>query len=340
MKAAIFKAPGQPLAIESVPDPVPGPGEMVIKVGRCGVCGTDLHRTEAHEGFTLPTGSMLGHEFAGEVVALGSGVEGFRTGDRITAMPFAGCGQCESCRNGLPLFCRSDFRPMIGGFAEYARVGFRESVKLPDALSLADGALVEPLAVGLRAVRLAGIGPGARVLVIGAGPIGLATIYWAAQAGAAWVIVQAASTRRRQLVEALGGTELVAAGETTREELLQRLGGEADVVFEAAGMPGLIEKAVDFVRPCGKVVVMGLCMSADTFMPAVALRKGLQMIFSTAYDIAAFRGVVDALDAGQVEARAMVTDTVSMADFPQAFEALRRPAGQVKLMLDPWKVLS
>ena len=93
MKAAVFKGAGQALCIESVPDPVPGSGEMVIKVGRCGVCGTDLHRTEAHEGFTLPAGSMLGHEFAGEVVALGKGVEGFRRGDGITAMPLAGCGR-------------------------------------------------------------------------------------------------------------------------------------------------------------------------------------------------------------------------------------------------------
>jgi len=337
MKAAVFKEAGTPLRIEEVPDPTPGPDEVVIKVGRCGICGTDLHRTEGHEGYTWPSGFVLGHEFAGEVVALGSKVEQIRLGDRVTALPYTGCGTCEPCLAGNPYFCSNGLRPMMGGFAEYTRVGWREAVKLPAALSLADGALVEPLAVGLRAVQLATLTPGARVLVIGAGPIGLATIFWAKRQGAGTIVATASSLRREGLALEMGATKLFAASEDPTEEIIRTLGGMPDVVFEAVGLPGMIAQAIAQVRPAGTVVVMGLCIGPDTIIPSLALRKGLRLLFSNAYNVSIFRQAVDTREAGHVEPRAMITDTVSLEGFPAAFEALRRRSTQCKVMLDPWR---
>ncbi|HMQ20483.1 MAG TPA: alcohol dehydrogenase catalytic domain-containing protein, partial [Sphingopyxis sp.] len=142
MKAALFKAVGEPLAIEDLPDPEPRDGEVVIRVARCGVCGTDLHSTSGH-GYTLPTGAQLGHEYAGEVVAVGRGVERLKRGDRIAALPVVGCGDCDACRTGIDVLC-SRWTGYGGGLADYARVRERRATILPQTLSLADGPLVEP----------------------------------------------------------------------------------------------------------------------------------------------------------------------------------------------------
>src|SRR5215207_11488761 len=120
MRAMLFKAVGQPLAIEMLPDPEPREGEVVVRVARCGVCGTDLHATSGH-GMSLPANSQLGHEYAGEVVALGKGVTRFAVGDRLAALPVVGCGHCEACGTGIDILCR-DWQGYGAGLAEYARV--------------------------------------------------------------------------------------------------------------------------------------------------------------------------------------------------------------------------
>src|SRR5262249_39111152 len=132
-------------------------------------------------------------------------------------------------------------------------------------------------------------------------------------------------------------TRLLAASEDPTEEVTRALGGMPDVVFEAVGLPGMIAQEIAQVRPAGTVVVMGLCMGPDTIIPSLALRKGLRLLFSNAYNVPIFRQAVDTLEAGHVEPRAMITDTVSLEDFPAAFEALRRRSTQCKVMLDPWK---
>ena len=154
MRAAVFKGPGRPWAVEIVPDPTPGPGEMILKVVRCGICGSDVHMTSGR-GVTMPTDCILGHEYVGEVVAIGREVTDRKIGDKIAAMPFAGCRACDNCLGGDELLCERGVKPYIGGFAEFVRVAASSSLKLPDSLSAADSALIEPLAVGLHGVHLA-----------------------------------------------------------------------------------------------------------------------------------------------------------------------------------------
>ena len=139
----MFRGADKPITVETVADPLPGTGELVLKVGRCGICGSDVHLTTEH-GW-MPINMPLGHEYAGEVVAIGKGVDDFCMGDIVTALPAAGCGHCPACVQGLPLFCDrpSEMTFCAGGFAEYVRVVARTSVRLPVSLSMADGALVE-----------------------------------------------------------------------------------------------------------------------------------------------------------------------------------------------------
>ncbi len=337
MRAAIFKGAGKPLAIEHVPDPMPGPDDLVIKVGRCGICGTDLHRTEGHEGQTFPIGAIMGHEFAGEVVSLGRDVQGFKLGDRVSAMPFSGCGTCNMCLAGDMLFCKAGARPMMGGYAEYMCIGAGETLRLPAMLSMEDGALVEPLAVGLQGVERAGLKKGDRVLVLGAGPIGLAAIFWAKQRGAKSILAVASTRRREKMARELGATDFLILGENPAAEIISSLGGEPDIVFEAVGLPGTIAQSIDLVRHRGTVMVLGLCLQPESFFPIRALRKEVQMIFSMAYSLPVFQSALDALAAGHLEPRAMITQTVNLTDFPAAFEALRGPSPQCKVMLDPWR---
>jgi (R,R)-butanediol dehydrogenase/meso-butanediol dehydrogenase/diacetyl reductase len=336
MQAAVFKGVGLPLSIETRPDPIPAEGELILRVGRCGICGTDLAMTDGSSQ-TFPIDTILGHEFSGEVVAIGAGVERFKVGDRATALPFTGCGKCATCLAGRPNFC-AHFRGMIGGFAEFVATTERVAVKLPNSVSLADGALVEPLAVSLHGVALAQIAPGARVLVIGAGPIGLGAVFWARKLGAGPIAVTASSRRGEARSIEIGADAFVLPEKI--EDLPQvaaaALGGMPDVVIEAVGKKDLIARAVDCVRPAGTVVVLGFCSVPDSFIPAIAVWKEVKLQFSMTYSIQEFENVARVLDSGAVEPRVMVSDTICLGALPDMLESMRHRTHQCKVLVDPW----
>ena len=148
MRAAVMQGLHKPLSVETVPDPVPGAGDVIVKVGRCGICGSDLHMTE-DPAYGQGAGSILGHEFAGEIVELGKGVEGLSKGDLVAVSPLKSCGTCPSCRDGNVSWCEV-FGLQGGGYAEYVLTRPNQCVILPRSASLADGAIIEPLAVALR----------------------------------------------------------------------------------------------------------------------------------------------------------------------------------------------
>jgi (R,R)-butanediol dehydrogenase/meso-butanediol dehydrogenase/diacetyl reductase len=334
MRAAVFRAFGQPLSVEEVTDPVPGPQDVLIKVGRCGICGTDLHITEDPIFRALP-GLVLGHEFAGEIVQLGTGVDRVRKGDRVAVLPVRGCGQCPACLTGQ-FACCSQMQITGGGYGQYARAHQLQCVKLPSTVSIADGALVEPLAVGLHGVNAAPMTPGARVLVIGAGPIGLAAVFWARRLGAHRVAVTASSNRRQTLALQLGATAFVNPSDNLAAGVNEALDGPPDIVFEAVGKQGLLAKAIDLVRSRGTVVVLGLCTVADTYYPFQTMVKQVRIHPSMLYDLREFEMAVDVLNAGALEPRSMVTETVTLSAVPMAFEALKHRTTQCKTLIDTW----
>jgi len=336
MRAAVFKGVGQPLAIEQRPDPTPGEGEIVLKVCRCGICGTDMAMSDG-SGQTFEVNSIIGHEFAGEVVAVGKGVETLKVGDPVAAMPFVGCGKCATCLAGRPNFC-VQFRGMPGAFAEYTTTAERVAVKLPKTLSLADGALVEPLAVSLHGVALAGIKPGDKVLVIGAGPIGLGAVFWAKELGAGTIAVTASSRQREALAMQMGANAFVLPENPDElpQAAIAALGGMPDIVIEAVGKPDLIARAVNCVRPAGTVMVLGFCSRPDSFIPAIAVWKEVKLLFGMTYSLGEFEHVARVLDRGAVEARAMVTDQIGLGALPDTLEAMRHRTHQCKVLVDPW----
>jgi (R,R)-butanediol dehydrogenase/meso-butanediol dehydrogenase/diacetyl reductase len=338
MKAAVFKAVGQPLVIEAVPDPVAGPGEMILKVKHCGICGTDLHFTEG--GTAVAPGSVIGHEFCGEVAALGPGVpEGWKVGDRAVSIPFIGCGSCAQCLAGQPVWCRSmrDHASgrVSGGFAEFTPIGAAGSVRLPNEMSWDEAALIEPLAVGLHGVRRAKLDAGANVLIVGAGPVGLAVVVWARALGARRIVVTARSTRGAEMALALGATDFVESDKDVRREFRRRAGGPPDAVFECVGAPGVLEQCIALAPVCGHVVVIGGCMKPDLITPGAAMNKELTVTFALAYDLRDYEVAVDRVARGVIDPTPMITDRVGFDAFPAAFEALRQRTHQCKVLLSP-----
>lgn len=345
MKAAVFKGPGQPLHIEDVADPSPRDDELLIAVKACGVCGTDLHWTEMHDtrgGWReLAPGRVLGHEFAGEVVEIGRNLRGqFRAGDAVCALPFIGCGTCRACLTGRIFRCASvDTRAsptLQGAYAEATRVGGAEAVRLPPGAAMTHGALVEPLAVGLAAVERARFDAGATILIMGAGPVGLAVAMWCRFLGARHVVVSDKIEARAAQAAEFGATDWINAETADVAQAMKAIAkGPPDVVFECVGLPGTLQLATEYVANDGVVVVAGLCMAPDTLSPAIAVVKAIDLRFTMCYERRHFDVIVEHMERGRIDVDRFVTGTVSFDEFPARFEGLKTAGHDVKVMLCP-----
>ena len=329
MRAAVYKGGGKPLVLETLPDPEPGPDDVVIKVHRCGICGTDLHMTEGH-AFAFPPGTVPGHEYSGEVVATGANVAGFRVGDHITALPTTGCGACEACHRGNLVLCHNA-PGVMGGFGEYLRVPAKVALKLPSTLSLEDGALIEPLAIGLYGVRCSRIQPGDRVLVLGAGAIALCVIYWARRLGAGRIVAMSRSMRRAPLALEMGADAFIPYGENEVVEGAEALGGAPDIVFECVGNPGYLARGIQHVRKFGQLLSLGFCLEPDPIMAPMAAMKAVTLQFPIGYSMKDFEYVADVMGSGHVDPRMLVTSVIPLAEVPGMFEQLRGPHSETKV---------
>jgi len=335
MKAAIFDAVGSPLRIGEMSDPAPGADEVVLRVAACGICGSDLHITEDPKPFGLGTGFVLGHEIAGEVVAVGAEVRDLRVGDGVAVVPMRGCGHCARCLAGDPARC-PEMVLIGGGYAEHVTVAARQCRKMPEGVALADGALAEPLSVALHCIVRSGMQPGDRVAVIGAGPIGLLVAFWARRMGASHVVMADIHTHQRERALALGATDFALAGPRLSENLSDLCGGPPDIVFECVGKRGLLAAAVDAVRLQGRVIGVGLCIGGDDWDPFVALSKEIDLIFSVFFHQRNEFGVaLDALASGPFAPQNIITDRIGLSPVPQVFEGLRRRTTQCKVLIQP-----
>lgn len=334
MKAAIYPGHGKSVFIADMPDPEPGPDDVVIKVAHCGVCGTDLSMTKG-EMWDYGAGSQLGHEYAGEIIALGKNVEGFKLGEKITAVPSLACGQCEACRHGNPVLCRNKPGTAMVGFADYARLPANAAIKLPAALSLADGALVEPLAVSLYGVRNSAIQPGDRVLVLGGGTVALYAIYWARRLGAGRIVAMSRSARRKDLSLQMGADAFLSYGENETGEVIEALGGAPDIVYECVGSEGMLGKALRHVAAFGKIISLGFCTHADPVMPAMAAYKCVTMQFLVGYTKRDFLYIAAQMDKGHTDPKAIITGEAPLAELPAIFETLRGPNNETKVHIYP-----
>jgi 2-desacetyl-2-hydroxyethyl bacteriochlorophyllide A dehydrogenase len=333
MRAVVSRTPGE-LVLEEVPEPRPALGQAVLRVLACGICGSDLH---VHQHKLLPPGSIMGHEFCGEVI---ESANGLRAGERVCAIPNLSCGACDRCRSGLGAYCATQ-QPIglglaNGAFAEYVAIAAHEAVRVPDGVSTESAALVEPLAVGLHALNASRMRRGERCLVVGAGPIGLAIALWARHFGAREVIVSERASGRRALAERLGATCVVdPQRDDLTSELERAAPGGPDVVFEAVGAPGLIEECVGRVRFRGRVVVAGVCMGADSITPLAGILKEAQLQYVLAYEKDDFTYTLGMLAQERIDPTPLITDRIGLAGVPAAFEALAAPQSQGKVLACP-----
>ncbi len=321
MKAAVFHQPGQPLTIEEVPEPTISSTEMLVKVSHCGICGTDIHASK--EGpFMAPPETIFGHEFTGEIVSIGDALVGgeFAVGDRITSLPFI-----EDKTIGLGA--------ISGAYSEYVKVGYDLVVKLPETLSSRDGALVEPLAVGLHSVKMAGDMREKNVLIIGAGPIGLTCALWARFFGARHVVISEMSPARLDMAKTFGFTAFVDPKGDVGAQFASITGAAPDVQFECVGAPGIMQSCIERAPKRGLIMGIGVCDHPDTIVPLMAFGKELTIQWAVGYDKTDFEFCIEMLEQGRIDPRPMVTDVIGLDAVPDAFEALKTPSSQCKVLI-------
>lgn len=335
MRAALLGPIGQPLTVEDRPDPTPAAGEVVLAVEACGICGSDLHAADA-----LPLEGMVpGHEFCGHVVEVGPGVEGWSVGDRAAGLSLATCGQCVACRTGRPRKClaaRMIGIELPGAYAEHVVLPAHDLVRLPDALDARHGALIEPLAVALHAVERAQLQIGEHALVLGGGPVGLAVALWLRQLGAREVVVSDPVAHRRELALQVGASATVDP--TTQDvagAVVELTGAPPSLVVECVGVAGLLQHATDVAAVDGRVVVAGVCMSAESLVPFVPMMKELDLRFAFYYRLADFTTTVDLIARERIDPLPLVTDEISLDEVPERFEALKHPTEECKVLIRP-----
>ena len=336
MRAAAFQKYGLPLAVVNVPDPSPTSNEVVIQVSRCGICGSDLHLTQ-REDTHLQSGTILGHEVGGVVVDLGPLVQRELLHAHVAVFPGIGCGDCTQCLSRRdPVGCDS-FQIRSGGYAEYLCARPDQLLILPSTISAADGALIEPLACGLHAVRQAGVSVTDRCFVLGAGPIGLAVIFWLRRFGVRNIAAAALSNRRESLARQFGATDFVLTDANLVEKAKLCLGGEPDLVFECVGAGGMFATAIELVRRRGKVVILGMSMELEEIRAAKLMTQEITVTGSLMYTRGEFELAAEAINGpdGPV-ALSMVSDVVSLADLPVSFEALKHRTTQCKVLVSPF----
>lgn len=320
MKAVIFPKPRE-VEVGDRPDPEPRAGEITIRVRACGICGTDKHLFEGGFRGTYPL--VPGHEYAGEVMAVGPEVDGVAVGDRVGVDPNIACGSCPYCHRGLLHLCerlQALGVTLDGGFAQLCRLPARQAHPLPDSVTFEEGALAEPLACCLHGIDLAGIAPGDTVLVLGGGPIGLMLLQLARVAGATRVLLSEPSKQRRELARQLGCD---AAFDPTdcqlAEEVLALTGIGADVVIEAAGRPQLVTEAQELARRGGTVLLFGVCPHDATtpLSPYQIYSRELTIRGSFVNPFTHSRAIA-LIASGAVRVSPLVSHRYRLDDFPQA----------------------
>ena len=331
MKAAIYPGEGKPITIQDIADPEPGADDVVIKVHRCGICGTDTSFTRGGM-FDFGKDAQFGHEFAGEIVEIGGNVTAHKVGDRVAVMPSIACGQCAACHShGNNVLCLASPGPGMIGFAEYAKLPTSILTPLPSTLSMADGALVEPLAVSLYGMRQARIRPGDPVLVLGGGTVALYSIYWARRLGAGRIVAMSRSERRKEMCLAMGADAFIPFGDNEIPEVIEALGASPQYVLECVGAEGMLGKAVMHVAQFGTIVSLGFCTAPDPVIPGIASFKCANMQFVVGYSMREFFYIADQMDKGHVDPKTIITNDIPLADLPEMMEVLRGSNNETKV---------
>ncbi len=335
MRAAVLHGVGD-LRMEDIPRPQAGPGEVLMQVGACGVCGSDIPRVWHKGTYRFPT--VCGHEFAGTVAAVGAGVTDMPLGQAVTVFPLLWCGRCAACEQGQYARCqdygylgsRSD-----GGFATYVVAPRRNLLPLPAGVSIEEGAMTEPAAVALHALRRGGgCAPGETVVVFGAGPVGLLVAQWARASGAAQVLIFDLQPQALDLARTLDFTLVFAANVDDPLSTVMRLtdGRLADITVEAAGAAATLTAAITCAGNGGRVILLGNPNGDVTLTCAListVMRRELSLVgtwnssFSATGNHDDWRSVLAAVAAGTIQLKPLITHRFPLAGTVEALVLLR-----------------
>ena len=339
MRAAIFR--GGNIVVDTLPEPEPGIGQVLVKTLASGICGSDLHaakhahrmvavakRTPGRVPMDLTRDIVFGHEFCCEVLDYGpQTARTLKPGARVCAMPMMieadgpkGMGYSNN---------------YVGGYAERMLLSAPMLLEVPNGLPTEHAALTEPLAVGVHAVEKAALTGAEAPLVVGCGPVGLAVIAALRLKGARPIVAADFSPKRRELAVKMGADIVV---DPAHESAYAKLAvGKRAVIFECVGVPGLIQQVFEQAPRDARIIVAGVCMEPDTIEPMFAIFKELSLQFVLAYTPEEFSRSLHLLAEGKVDAGALITSKVGLDGVKGAFEALANPERHTKILVEPWR---
>ncbi len=336
MKAVIFKSRGQ-FEIVDREVPAPGPGEVLVKVAYCGICGSDLHLVDMG---MLPRGAVIGHELSGHVAAIGPEVTGWGEGDPVVVMPLDPCGQCSQCKTGDTQRCADGMKRSYGlgvnpgGFAEYMLVKTSALFPLPDGLDLKTAALNEPWAVAVHAVDLLELDHDPLTLIMGAGPIGLLCLYALKLRGATKVHVSEPDPYRADKARAAGAVSVIDPKASKPGSVLSAAAGRLpDLVIDCVGTESSTSEAIAIAGAGGHVTVLGVHMGKIGILPIVCFGKELSFNFSFGYRADEFGAALQSLASGVIDYEVVVSDVLPLAQTGAAFDLLHQ-SGHTKILID------
>jgi threonine dehydrogenase-like Zn-dependent dehydrogenase len=345
MRAAVLSK-GE-IVVREVPEPQPGFGEVLVQVQACGICGSDLHFVK-HGARMLELGEemrgmpdlggeapkidlsrdvFMGHEFSAEVLEVGKDTQSFAPGTIVTSVPI--------------LMSMSGIEPIVysnttlGGYAERMLLSAPLLLEVPNGLDPRHAALTEPMAVGLHAVNKSSIAPGEGALVIGCGPVGIAVIAALKLKGVETIVAADFSPARRALAARMGATEVVDPAAEPTFDAWYRVGKGSCVVFEAVGVPGIIDGALRDAPAGARIVVVGVCMEPDSITPFFGISKELNVQFCFGYDPMEFAGTLRSIAEGALDVAPLITGEVDLDGVAGAFDELSDPERHCKILVTP-----
>ena len=337
MRAAVLRD-SRMVYRDDVPEPVPGPGQVLVAVRACGICGSDLHfaahgaevlamsgRVTAGAGgmdIDLSHDIFMGHEFSAEVLEAGPDTETHPTGTPVTSLPVL-----LSAKGFDPIVFSNS---TVGGYAERMLLSAPLLLPIPNGLDLRHAALTEPMSVGLHAVNKSNIGSGETALVLGCGPIGTAIIAALSARGVETIVASDFSPKRRELATAMGAHQTLDPAQGSPFDSVK-----AAVVFEAVGVPGIIDDVLLRARHGTRLVVAGVCMQPDTVHPFFAIAKEINVQFSLAQTPDEFAATLRALAEGEIDVTPLITGEVGLDGVGEAFDGLADPERHCKILVTP-----
>lgn len=345
MRVPVFTAL-QKIEFQQRPVPNVLPGDVLVKVEYCGICGSDVHGYL--NGVLVPPGTVMGHECSGVVAEAGSAVSRFRRGERVVVKPIAQCGECYWCQRGQYSLCPEAFPRAIGvspdndgAFAEYLLVKYPDTMlyPLPFGVGLDVGALVEPLATSLHAVRMSRVKPGDRVVIIGAGMIGLGVLQFVRLAGAGKVIVLEVCPEKTRIAKRTGADAVLNPndeGEGLRDKIVEMTGGVgADVVFECAGVPLAFKACITYVKAGGQVMVVGINDKEVAINPLLIVLGEVELKGVLGY-YDEFRYVIEFLEQGKIDTSSLISEIIPLSEFEEkGIKRLISSPSLVKILVKP-----